>query len=88
MSNQNPKEYVIKILINEDQEIIREQLIDMDKKEILYSQRNMTDLSNGTIENGLFDCYDYVEAIKIGMSLALDGYTDIIIKSKVVGKYF
>lgn len=57
---------------NESQELLDE------KGNLIYDVYDLTDCpEDATIHRCLFSAYDYIEAVKYGMELAKEGYTDI-----------
>lgn len=82
------KNFVIKIVYDYKEDIMAEQLIDYDNKVVLHTAKNFEDLSEAVIGNNIFDCFDYIDAIKLGMELHKKGYEDISVETKDLKRYF
>lgn len=55
-----------------------------DETEIYFNAHNLCDCpEDATIDRDLFNAYDYVKALKLGMKLAKEGYTDIKLNKKI-----
>ena len=56
----------------------------MDGNHCIFSCSNLDDCpEDAIIGRDLFDGYDYIKALKLGMKLAEEGYTEIELETKV-----
>lgn len=76
-------DYVVKIFEEADSygSVHHQGVINKDTNEVLYAISNMSECpEDAVIGRGLFTADEYVDAIRFGMNLASQGYTDIIVE--------